>query len=370
MRFANITTLGFSGLAALALAGCSGADAEKADGDASAADGAAAGSADESGGHSELYVEGPKRAGDLEINAINLAYLYHRMSGEPASLDRMMTKPLNLTFENEFERRRFLEEHFDEFKKLVDESVSAQTYTVELRGRLEDYDFDRKGFPIDGLYDRTMVSFSASDSGSEGLDFALALEGTEQLDFLPMSPEAAEALGSGDRSVDLEIAFTPIMAGWEKVRSDQRRTVVGKAYQVTVKSSEGKTIGTIRSDQKPSTRPLRLYAQNPMVRANLANPWTAENAPEAVLDRYAWIIDERWKMPGHKDGDAFEEAMSNNGSAAGGCVAQFGFSQCERLATRRANFVNQCTNSVPTERKQECYAIRSLPYTELEANAL
>ena len=229
MRYSNLTTYILSGLAALALAGCSGGEDEEA----TAADAAPAATEnaniDDGGGENDLYVNGPKRSGSLEINGVNLAHLYHRMSGEPASIDRMMTRPLGMTFDDEFARRRFLEENFDEFKGLVEESVSAKTYTVKLGGRLEDYDFDREGFPIGGLYDRTMVTFSGNDSGSEGLDFALALEGTGELDFLPMSPADAEALGSDNRAVDLEIAFTPEVAGWEEVRSDQRRTVVGKA---------------------------------------------------------------------------------------------------------------------------------------------
>ncbi|HCS18474.1 MAG TPA: hypothetical protein DIW45_12600, partial [Erythrobacter sp.] len=133
----------------------------------------------------------------------------------------MMTKPLGMRFDNEFARRRFLEENFDEFTELVDEAVAAETYLIELNGRLEDYDFDREGFPIHGLFDRTMVNFSASESGSEGLDFALALEGAGEMSFLPMSPEEAESLSNSrnSRSVDLEVAFTPIEAGWEQVRS-------------------------------------------------------------------------------------------------------------------------------------------------------
>ena len=73
----------------------------------------------------------------------------------------MMTKPLGMRFDNEFARRRFLEENFDEFADLVDEAVAAETL-IELNGRLEDYDFDRED-SHHGLFDRTMVNFSARE---------------------------------------------------------------------------------------------------------------------------------------------------------------------------------------------------------------
>tara|TARA_Y100000815_G_scaffold113660_1_gene102728 strand:- start:238 stop:1356 length:1119 start_codon:yes stop_codon:yes gene_type:complete len=359
-------------VAAFALTGCSGQAGTEPGDTAAGEDNAPKVQAGSSDGRSDLYLDGPKRSGALEIDATNVAYLYHRMSGEPASIDRMMTEPLKLRFDDEFARRRFLEENFDEFAKLVDEAVSAKVYTVTLSGGLEGYDFDREGFPIDGLYDRTMVTFSADASGSEGLDFALALEGTDELDILPMPVEDAERRSNSlsNSAVDLEVAFTPLEAGWEKVRDDQRRTVVGKAYSVKVLSPDGSVIGTIGLDSEPPTRPLRVFAENPFKKSMLINPWTAENAPEAVLDRYAWIIDERWKMPSYQEGDNIEEAMTTNVSAAGGCVAQYGYSECQRLAQRRNDFITHCTRSVPDNRKQECYSIRSLPYTDQEANAL
>lgn len=376
MRFMSSGPSAFLVSAAVALAGCSpNADSESSDAapEAALAVGDAEKAQTDTGrSKDDLFVSGPKRSGELDLNATNLAYLYHRMSGEPASLARMMTKPLGMRFDNEFARRRFLEENFDEFTDLVDEAVAAETYLIELNGRLEDYDFDREGFPIHGLFDRTMVNFSASESGSEGLDFALALEGAGEMSFLPMSPEEAESLSNSrnSRSVDLEVAFTPIEAGWEQVRSDQKRTVRAKAYRVRVLSRDGNEIGKITSDAQPSNAPLRLYADNPFAKAKLTNPWSADNAPEAVLDRYAWIIDERWQMSNYSDGDKFDEAMSLNGSSAGGCVDQFGYSECQRISQRRSDFIARCTQSVPEQRKRDCNAIRRLPYTRQEADAL
>ena len=366
-RFSGFT----AAFAMLTLAGCSDKATEE-----SPAESAPLADSDETSLESDnrdndLYVAGPKRSGTLEIDAANLAYLYHRMSGEPASVVRMMTDPLGQRFDDEFARKRFVDEHFAEFSKLVDESVSAENYVVRLNGRLEDYDFDREGFPINGLFERTMVEFSASPSGSEGLDFALALEGTGGLSFLPMAPDKAEALdfGNNGRRVNLEVSFTPYEAGWEKVRSEQRRTVVGTANSVKVSTPDSKEIAAVDNGKAPPSEPLRLYSKNPFAKANLTNPWSAENAPEAVLDRYSWIIDERWRMKNQQQGDAFEEAMTLNGGAAGGCIGQFGMSQCKRLATARSNFISRCEQSIAAERRQECYAIRRLPYTELEADA-
>jgi len=75
-------------------------------------------------------------------------------------------------------------------------------------------------------------------------------------------------------------------------------------------------------------------------------------------------------MSNYSDGDKFDEAMSLNASSAGGCVDQFGYSECQRISERRSDFIARCTQSVPEQRKRDCYSIRHLPYTRQEADAL
>ena len=87
-RFSGFT----AAFAMLTLAGCSDKATEE-----SPAESATLADSDETSLESDnrdndLYVAGPKRSGTLEIDAANLAYLYHRMSGEPASVVRMMTE--------------------------------------------------------------------------------------------------------------------------------------------------------------------------------------------------------------------------------------------------------------------------------------
>lgn len=319
------------------------------------------------------YVSGPQRSGELQIDATTIAYLYHRMSGEPASVVSMMTRPTRQRFDDEFARRRFVEEQHPEFLRTVDRSVSAQRYIVQINGRLESYDFERGGFPINGLYDRTFLSFNGSSSGSEGMDYSLSLGNTSELDFVEVSREDAEALnlGNGARRVDLMVEFVPIQAGWAKPRDEIFRTVDAIATRLDVVTPDGDVIATKEAVTQAPDGPLRIYAENPFAEPEFSNPWSAENAPEAVLDRYSWIVDERWRMPNIRmeTGDSFYNAMSLSGAAASGCVANFGFSECQRLASARSEFIDRCVRDLPPGQSSDCYAISEFPYTALEADA-
>lgn len=321
-----------------------------------------------------LYVDGPARTGEaLTLNAVNIAYLYHRMSGEPASVVSMVTEPARQRFEDEFALRRFVNENLPAFQAEVDRTVSAQRYVVQVNGRLERYDFDRGGFPINGLYDRTFLSFDSSRSGAEGMDYSLSLGNTDELDFIEVSEADAEALNlGGSRAVDLMVEFVPVQAGWAKPRDDIFRTVDAIATRIEVVAREGgQVIGGREAATPAPDGPLRLYAQNPFAEPDFVNPWSADNAPEAVLDRYSWIVNEHWRMDDMRmeSGESFYDALSLRGAAAESCIGDFGYSQCQRLATARSEFIDRCVRDVPQNRSRECYAISDFPYTELEADA-
>lgn len=369
----NILKTAFSAaLAVTALAGCSG-EAEMdavANGEKETVSQSIMAESDEVPNN---RVPGPARSGELTLNAVNIAHLYFRMSGEPASVISMMAKPVNKRFDDEFSRRRFVDENLSDFQKVVDEAVSANIYKVLINGRLEDYDFEREGFPLGGLFDRTFVAFDGSRSGSEGMDFALSLGNSGELDFLKMSPEKAESLnlGQGSRKVDLIVSFVPIQAGWTRPRDEVFRTVDAIATKVQVQTKDGEVIGSRNATTLPPDGPLMLFADNPFEEADLVNPWLAEKAPEAVLARYSWIIDENWRISqGNMDtGDSFYDTMTLHGAAASGCLANFGYSECQRLASARSEFINRCVSEMPADRRAQCYAIKEFPYTEHEASA-
>lgn len=357
----------------IALAGCSGqANVDATDNEQSEAvpPSVAAGSE----AKPDSQVPGPARSGELTLNAVNIAHLYFRMSGEPASVISMMAKPVNKRFDDEFDRRRFVEENLSDFQKVVDEAVSADIYKIQINGRLGDYDFEREGFPLEGLFDRTFVAFDGSKSGSEGMDFALSLGNSGELDFLRMSPEKAESLnlGQGSRKVDLIVSFVPIQAGWTKPRDKVFRTVDAIATQVRVQTKDGEVIGSRNATTLPPDGALMLFASNPFEEADLVNPWLAEKAPEAVLARYSWIVDENWRISqgNMNTGDSFYDAMTLHGAAASGCIDNFGYNECQRLASARSEFINRCVSEMPADRRAQCYAIKEFPYTEHEASAL
>jgi len=311
---------------------------------------------------------------EARLNAINAALLYHQVSGEPAPVADMMAKPMNLRFENEFERRRFAKEAFPAFEKMAKDVMAQPAYYTKFSVRLGDYDFNNERFPINGIYSGSMFfNYDAGKAGSGGMDYAIRIVNTDEIKFLDMGPDDAEALltSMDDNKISAQmwmVPVTPVSAGWVKLKGSYFRTVQMKATALKLCDKNGDLITEIESKTPNLKNKAKPVKDNPIREPEFSNPWTAEDAPTAILDHYQWYIQEKYKVADSgSSGDAFQNAMEMGGAAAEGCTASFGYSQCKRLMTARRQMVDRCLATVAKERKRECYKIDDLPYTSEES---
>ncbi|KCZ52551.1 hypothetical protein HY29_04530 [Hyphomonas beringensis] len=312
---------------------------------------------------------------EARLNPVNAALLYHQVSGEPAPVTSMMAKPLNMRFDNEFERRRFAKEAFPAFQKMAKDVLDQPAYYAKFSVRLGDYDFTNERFPLNGIYSGSMYfHYDAGKAGSEGLDYAVRIVNTDDIKFLDMAPDQAEALlnkVNGKISAEMWMVPTsPVSAGWIKMNNDYFRTVQMKATVLKLFDKNGDLIAEIKSKTPNLKNKAKAVKDNPIREPEFSNPWTAEDAPTAILDHYKWYIQGKYKVPNSDYGaDSFQSVMELGGAVAKGCTASFGYSECKRLMTARRNMVNRCAATVAKERKRECYKIEDLPYTTEEADS-
>ena len=314
-------------------------------------------------------------APEARLTPVHTALLYHQVSGEPAPVVNMMAKPLNLRFDNEFERRRFAKEAFPAFKELADDVLRQPAYYARFSVRLDDYDFNEERFPLNGVYSGSMYFYyDAGKAGSEGMDYAVRIVNTDEIKFLDAPMEEAEAMLNrvgGKISAEMwMVPVSPVSAGWIKLKNDYYRTVQMKATMLKLFDANGNLIAEIESESAGLKNKAKAVKSNPIREPEFSNPWMADDAPTAILDHYKWYIDKSYKVPNAEYGaDSFQDAMELGGAVSGGCIAKFGYSECNRLSSARQQMVNRCTNTVSANRKSECYQIRYLPYTTEEADS-
>ncbi|KCZ46839.1 DUF4852 domain-containing protein [Hyphomonas pacifica] len=313
---------------------------------------------------------------EARLNAVNAALLYHQVSGEPAPVANMMTKPLNMRFDNEFERRRFTKENFPAFQKMAEDVMAQPAYYTKFSVRLGDYDFTDERFPINGIYSGSMYfNYDADKAGSEGMDYAVRIVNTDEIKFLDMAPDDAEALlnrveGNKISAQMWMVPVTPVSAGWIKMKNSYYRTVQMKATVLKLFDPNGELIAEIESKTPNLKNKARPVKHNPISEPTFSNPWTAEDAPTAILDHYQWYIQKKYQVADNgSSGDAFQNAVDMRGVAAEGCTTTFGYSECKRLMTARRQMMDRCTASVAKERVRECYMIDDIPYTTEEADS-
>ena len=206
------------------------------------------------------------------------------------------------------------------------------------------------------------------------MDYAVRIVNTDEIKFLDAPMEEAEAMLNrvgGKISAEMwMVPVSPVSAGWIKLKNDYYRTVQMKATMLKLFDENGNLIAEIESESAGLKNKAKAVKSNPIREPEFSNPWMADDAPTAILDHYKWYIDKSYKVPNAEYGaDSFQDAMELGGAVSGGCMAKFGYSECNRLSSARQQMVNRCTNTVSANRKSECYQIRYLPYTTEEADS-
>ena len=312
---------------------------------------------------------------EARLSDANVALIYHQLSGEAAPVEEMMTDPLNMRFDNEFEKRRFVKEKFPEFEKMAADALSHDAYYVQFNTRLNDYDFDDEQFPVAGIYPRSMFfTFDADDAGSDGFDYAVQIVNSSDVKHLDIGPDEAEALmskiGSG-RNIRVRmwlVPVAPVEAGWAKLNDDMFRTFNTVATKVEIMDRDGNPLAEIDSGLDAKNK-AKAVKDNPIKMPDFSNPWSAENRSEALLEYYDWVVTEKYKLSSSGEGTSFNEAMDLRGAVSSGCIAKFGYSECGRLATSRRQVVDQCASEMEGDKKRLCYKLQYVPYSSAEADA-
>lgn len=312
---------------------------------------------------------------DARLKALPVALIYHQISGEPVPVAEMMAEAWDKGyFDSEFEERRFVKENFDAFSQMAADALERDAHYAQFKSRIENYDFDKEQFALAGIFAGSMFfTYDASDVGADALDYAVNIINTDDVRFLKMPAEEAEAfmekLGS-DRTVRLRMWITPVnpvQAGWSEKRGDLFRTFNAVATKVEVLDLDNNLLAEL-DGAKPG-KPVKAVKDNPIRMPDFSNPWAAEDAPAALLEHYDWVVNKKYKMQTDKGGDAFDEAINLRTGIAGGCQSKFGYSQCSRFVVDRRNMVNRCTNEIKPPKAALCYGLTNVPYSNDEADA-
>ena len=142
-----------------------------------------------------------------------VAFLYFQIAEEPLPLRSMMLA--ESTFDNEFERREFLDEQLVHWSVLVGEVEQEDTLVIKVGARIGEYDFTNNYFPLNGIHEETYLTYR-SPEGVYGPGLAMEILNSREFRHLNMAPDTARALSEqlgGDKRVTVQFVLRPVSAG-------------------------------------------------------------------------------------------------------------------------------------------------------------
>ncbi|NKI33904.1 DUF4852 domain-containing protein [Wenzhouxiangella sp. XN79A] len=296
---------------------------------------------------------------EMPLTGESAAILYFQLAEEPLPLRSMILASSSSRFENEFDRRAFLDEQLSPYSLIVHAVEQNDRFTTNVSARIGEYDFAANAFPLEGIHESTYYS-PRGTRGIYGPALAVHIVNSGEFRQLEMAPDAARALLErlgGDKRVVLRFVVRPLSSEQRDFGGGQGLTVYRAlnvhAGSAVIRLREGNTelarlqAGSAFEDHDPEPRSLteiddRLIA-DPWARA-----WSSREHLEALVAHYDL---ENWT--------AFERMQ-----VASPCVSDFGYTQCQRLIERRRQLALRCTNVLDEDRL--CWRIQGLPYTPAE----
>jgi hypothetical protein len=296
---------------------------------------------------------------EMPLTSEPLAYLYFQLSEEPLPLRSMMLAA-SPGFDDEFERRAFLEEQLEPWSVIVGAVERKDRFAKKVRAEIGEYDFSNHYFPLKGIHEETYLTYS-NPPGIQGPGLAMELLNSSEFRYLKMQPDAARALSdrlAGDKSVIVRFVLRPVSAEHKDFSGGRSFSVhrslgmyAGRAQILHGEDQEELAVidaATAFEDHSPEERNITQFDGS-----WLADPWTkpwgSREHFEALVEHYNL---ENWQ------GFSRMELASP-------CVNEFGYAACQRIITQRQRLVARCNSTLESPRL--CGRIRGIPYTEAES---
>lgn len=288
-----------------------------------------------------------------------VAFLYFQMAEEPLPVRSMMLSASR--FDNEFERREFLDEQLVHWSVLVEKVEQKDTLVIKVDARVGEYDFANNYFPLNGIHEETYLTYR-NPEGVYGPGLAVEILNSREFRHLKMEPGAARALSEqlgGDKGVSVQFVLRPVSTGHKDFSGGRTlsiyRALAMYAESATILHGDGETkLAVLQASSKLADHSPVERVATKLDASMLADPWAqawgSREHFEALISHYNL---ESWS--------AFERIQ-----VAGPCVNDFGYSDCQDLVERRRQLVLRCTNTL--ERDHLCWRIQGLPYTQAEAD--
>jgi len=301
----------------------------------------------------------PVAAYDMPLTSEPVAFLYFQMAEEPLPLQSMMLAAAG-DFDNEFERREFLDEQLVPWSVIVGAVEQKDTFAIKVGARIGEYDFTNNYFPWIGIHEETYLTYRRPE-GVYGPGLAMEILNSREFRHLNMAPDTARALSEqlgGDKRVTVQFVLRPLSAGHKDFSGGRTLSVFRAlgmyAESATILDGDGETeLAVLQASSKLTDHSPVERALTKLDASMLADPWAqawgSREHFEALVSHYNL---ESWS--------AFERIQ-----VAQPCVSDFGYSQCQQLMERRRQLVLRCTNTL--ENDKFCWRIQGLPYTQAEA---
>lgn len=297
---------------------------------------------------------------EMPLTGESAAILYFQMAEEPLPLRSMILASSSSGFENEFDRRAFLDEQLMPYKVIVHAVEQKDRFSTLVSARIGEYDFSSNAFPLEGIHESTYFGLDGAP-GVYGPGVAVHIVNSGEFRQLEMAPDAARALLERlgeDKRVVLRFVVRPISSQQRDFGGGQGLSVFRAlnlyAERAVVRVREGDTeLATLEArssfdDHDPEARGLTAIDER-LLDDPWARSWASREHLEALVAHYNL---ENWS--------SFERM-----EVAQPCISDFGYSKCQRLIERRRQLALRCTNTL--ENDGLCWRIQGLPYTRAEA---
>lgn len=170
------------------------------------------------------------------------AYLYYESRADIASPSHKLAEYLSQDYKNardEFTKHDLLQKIEPVLAKKLIEAKDTKTVLLRVRGKLGDYDFNKKAFPT-GFGETTFIPFSN--------DYAASFVNGNDIQFMEVNMEAARELSDElrkTRTATFDIVGSIVGAGEEAVNSwSSKKMLKVKIEKLSVKHKSGAQVGT------------------------------------------------------------------------------------------------------------------------------
>ena len=286
------------------------------------------------------------------------AILYFQLSEEPLPMRTMMLSA-SPDFDNEFDRREFLQQQKLVNLLIVNATEQQEKFVRKVRARIGEYDFSNEYFPLEGIHETTYLTIRHPD-WVYGPQLAVEILNSSEFRQLQMAPETARALHTqlgGNPTVILRFVLRPVRSEHKDFSGGRsfniHRSLAMYAESMQILHGEDETVvakiqPTSRFEDHAPVDRLLTESSNQMMDDPWAQAWGSSEHFDALVTHYNL---ENWS--------SFQRM-----EIAEPCVQSFGYSACQRIISRRQQLVSRCYSTLKNQRL--CERIRGIPYTEAE----